>query len=78
MPWCDECSRWHSPNALQADGTCPTCGGVVAKAGPADAAMAEDAAEPKVPWHFWLLLATAGLYLGWRALQGVAWLIDKI
>ena len=37
-----------------------------------------NAVEPKVPWHFWLLLATAGLYLGWRALQGVGWLIDKV
>jgi hypothetical protein len=40
--------------------------------------VAEEAAAPKVPWHFWLLLATAALYLGWRALQGVGWLIDHV
>jgi hypothetical protein len=26
----------------------------------------------KVPWHFWVILALASLYLLWRAVQGLA------
>jgi hypothetical protein len=78
MPWCDDCDRFYSPNTVNADGTCPTCGRALAKPGPADRALDEDQPEPKVPWHFWLLLATAAIYLGWRALQGVSWVVDHL
>ena len=40
-----------------------------------------DAADPgseRIPWHFWLLLAAAVVYLGWRALQGVALLLTLL
>jgi hypothetical protein len=30
----------------------------------------------KVPWHFWILVVAAGSYLGWRAVQGVIWLLQ--
>jgi hypothetical protein len=30
-----------------------------------------------VPWHFWLLLLAAGIYLGYRAIQGIGWLISR-
>lgn len=30
----------------------------------------------KVPWHFWLLVAAVVLYLGWRLVQGIAWLLS--
>ncbi|CAN5689484.1 hypothetical protein BH24ACT5_BH24ACT5_08890 [soil metagenome] len=26
MPWCDDCEKYWTPAAMQADGTCPTCG----------------------------------------------------
>jgi len=26
------------------------------------------------PWHFWLGVTAAGIYLLWRAVQGVVWL----
>ena len=29
----------------------------------------------KVPWHFWILVVAAALYLGWRAIQGIQWLL---
>ncbi len=32
---------------------------------------------PKTPWHFKLLLLAIVLYLGWRGVQGIAWLLDK-
>ena len=33
------------------------------------------AAAERIPWHFWLLLGAAAVYLGWRAVQGVALLL---
>jgi hypothetical protein len=76
MPWCDECDRWMSPNALCEDGSCPTCGRGVGKAGPADVALAEEEV-PKVPWHFWVLVASAAIYLIWRAIEAIVWLAGR-
>ena len=64
MPWCEPCGRFYNPNTLRADGTCPNDHPV---------SDAKDAST-KVPWHFWMLLIAIGLYLGWRVIQGVAWL----
>ena len=71
MPWCDDCSRFWSPNTLPPDGTCPTCGRVVAKPG-------EQAGAQRAPWHFKLLIVAVVLYLGWRAVQLVEWVVDKV
>jgi hypothetical protein len=30
-----------------------------------------------LPWHFKLLVGAIALYLGWRAVQGVAWLLER-
>lgn len=27
------------------------------------------------PWHFWLVVVMATVYLGWRAVEGVVWLV---
>ena len=32
---------------------------------------------PTTPWHFKLMLVALVLYLGWRGVQGVAWLFDR-
>jgi hypothetical protein len=29
MPWCEDCAKYHAPSAMNADGTCPTCGRVL-------------------------------------------------
>ena len=34
-----------------------------------------EAAAERIPWHFWLLLGAAAVYLVWRAVQGVALLL---
>jgi hypothetical protein len=37
-----------------------------------------DGSEPerlRVPWHFWLLVAALVVYLGWRLVQGIGWLL---
>jgi len=28
-----------------------------------------DDEEPRIPWHFWLIVALGGLYLGFRFIQ---------
>jgi hypothetical protein len=71
VPWCDDCSRFYNPNSLRPDGTCPTCGRKVAEPG------AVTTAEP-LPWHFKLMLGAVVLYLGWRLVQGIAWLVEAL
>ena len=66
MPWCEDCSKFWNPNSMPPDGTCPTCGRIIAE--PPDS---------KVPWHFWVLIAALVLYLGWRVVQGFEWLLSN-
>jgi hypothetical protein len=67
MPWCDPCGRFLNPTTLESDGSCPGCGTHLAEPQPA----------AKVPWHFWMMLVMLGLYLGWRAVQGIGWLVGQ-
>jgi hypothetical protein len=46
---------------LTDDGECPVCG--------------EQVARRKIPWTFKVMGAGTAVYLGWRAYQGIAWLI---
>jgi hypothetical protein len=39
---------------------------------------AETADEEKWPVGFMIMLTLAALYLGWRLVQGVGWVIDKL
>lgn len=73
MPWCESCDRYHAPSALSDDGSCPVCGGPVRESAVhAERVAATDAkAHAKIPWHFWVLLVAATLYLGWRLIQGL-------
>ena len=48
-------------------GECPGCGRVIA-----------EPQDTRVPWHFKLLVVATVLYLGFRAWQGVVWLVDKL
>ena len=50
---------------MSGDGSCPNCGRSIATAPP----------ELKTPWHFKLLVAAVVLYLGWRLVQMVGWLL---
>ncbi|GMU77510.1 MAG: hypothetical protein AMXMBFR46_03100 [Acidimicrobiia bacterium] len=50
-----------------------------APAGAPDATVDPDAeALPPVPWHLKLLLGAVALYLGWRAFQGVEWVVRQL
>jgi hypothetical protein len=66
MPWCEECAKYWTPNSMNDDGTCPTCGRVV------EEPTSEAAAEEKAPWHFKLMVAVLVVYLGWRFVQMVS------
>jgi len=93
MPWCTGCDRFLSPSTVTPTGECPRCGASVdpgrARAAaddpdaPADEVTppaptaAEDAPLP-IPWHFKLLVGAIALYLGWRAFQGVEWLLRQL
>ena len=72
VPWCEECSRFLTPTSMGEGGECPRCGSVLA------AGESPDDAEIRVPWHFKLLLVATVVYLGWRAVQGIAWVVDRL
>jgi hypothetical protein len=78
MPWCETCSRFLNPNTLEPDGSCPTCGRVVAEPAPADAAAGTGDTEvkKKAPWHFKILLAFIVVYLVFRFIQIGTWIFD--
>ncbi|MEY2399514.1 MAG: hypothetical protein QOJ00_2688 [Actinomycetota bacterium] len=65
MPWCEECARFFNPTSMGKGGECPTCGRVIGTAA-------------KTPWHFKVLVAAAGLYLSWRAVQGIEWVAHRL
>ena len=69
MPWCEPCERFWNPRSVTADAACPTCGTPVESPPAPDA---DAAARQKVPWHFWLAITAATIYLAWRAIQGIA------
>jgi hypothetical protein len=83
VPWCDACDRFLSPSTVKVDGTCPSCGRVVdpghAHAVPSrpDGKPPPDDDEdlPPIPWHLWLLAGALAVYLGYRAMQGIEWLL---
>ncbi len=67
---------------MKVDGTCPSCGRVVdpgrarvASAIPAADPVDDDEDLPPIPWHLWLLAAALAVYLGYRAMQGIEWLL---
>ena len=72
MPWCETCSRFLNPNTLESDGTCPTCGRQVA-----EPATGKAATRQKAPWHFKLLVLATVIYLGWRLVQLIEWVVGR-
>lgn len=58
---------------MDAGGQCPTCGHVIAE--PKPKPDAGDLDGPTVPWHFKLLLVAIVIYLGFRAYQGIVWVV---
>ena len=86
MPWCATCDRFLSPPSVTAEGACPTCGRPVdagrahAPAGATDTEAPPAGGEeevPPVPMHMKILGASVVIYLGYRFIQGVEWVIHR-
>ena len=79
VPWCDPCDRFYNPNTLLVDGSCPRCN--TRLDGDHESHDAHDDApsvSATIPWHFWVVLALVAAYLGWRVIDGIAWVIEVI
>ena len=72
MPWCDSCDAYRAPNSLTTEGRCATCGSEV------DGADLKEQGPVKAPWHFWVMVVALVLYLGWRLVDAVIWIIERI
>jgi hypothetical protein len=82
MPWCSTCERFLSPPTVRANGTCPTCGRPVdANRDPGTIRPGETEAEEEtgpIPFHLKALGAALVVYLGWRFVQGVEWVVRHL
>jgi hypothetical protein len=65
MPWCETCSKFWNPPSMGKGGECPSCGKVIAP-------------PRRAPWHFKVLLGGTAVYLGYRAYQGVEWVVHHL
>ncbi|MCL4448215.1 MAG: hypothetical protein M1152_00750 [Actinobacteria bacterium] len=65
MPWCKECNKLYEEEELKENRECPACGELLAS-------------KRKAPWHFKVLLIGTCSYLGWRAYQGITWLVHHL
>ena len=68
MPWCETCSRFLNPQLARAGRLVPLRSG---------GGQAHDGGEelPGAPWHFKLLLVAVVIYLGWRLIQLIGWIV---
>jgi hypothetical protein len=94
VPWCTTCDRFLSPSSVTVVGDCPRCGTPVdpGRARAATAPPSTPATDPEepvsdadwvpdldpIPWHLKLLAGAVALYLGWRAFQGIEWLVHRL
>lgn len=87
MPWCPACERFLSPPTVTPEGRCPECRGEVEarrsqvaaaeQRPPAGDADGEGEDPGPVPWHLKILGGATVVYLGWRLVQGIMWLVDR-
>ncbi len=116
MPWCETCSKYWNPSSMNPDGSCPSCGRVLAAPSPPPGPVGDDEAraegtehggpepdeggtpaatgsgtpwtadtldlkqlaggkEARAPWHFKLLVAALVIYLVWRLVELVLWIV---
>jgi hypothetical protein len=65
VPWCEECDERLEADEVDEDGSCPICG-------------AETVEHRGTPWYFKFMLVASVIYLGWRAFQGVTWVVHHV
>jgi DNA-directed RNA polymerase subunit RPC12/RpoP len=64
--WCEHCQQSVDEESLTDEVACPECGTVL-----------REERRP-VPWHFKLMLVATVVYLGYRAYQGVGWVVHHV
>lgn len=70
MPWCEECAKYFTPNSVNTDGSCPTCGDTIQLPEDHGHDTSDDASDAEAtPWHFKLMVFMVVAYLGWRFIQ---------
>ncbi|MDA8057413.1 MAG: hypothetical protein ACP5P9_04240 [Acidimicrobiales bacterium] len=63
MPWCEQCDLVLGDEEVdEEDGGCPACGGPLAEHRPS-------------PWYFKFMVVATVIYLGYRAYQGITWVV---
>ena len=89
VPWCATCERFLSPPTVTPEGCCPSCGRPVEPGGAhapgesverAHRAEGDQAGEEEIgpiPLHLKILGVSLVVYLGWRFIQGVEWIIHR-
>jgi leucyl-tRNA synthetase len=65
VPWCETCDRQVDDDEVNEDGECATCGEPVAQ-------------HRRIPWPFKIMIYITIIYLGYRAYQGVTWVVHHI
>ena len=75
VPWCVSCNKFLTPPTVREDGSCPRCGNTVERGLIPGMTRPADEAAPTVPWHLKLLGLALALYLGWRFLQMLSWVL---
>ncbi|MFP3906386.1 MAG: hypothetical protein ACLFRV_13380 [Acidimicrobiales bacterium] len=43
--------------------------------GPASTVEVDHAESARAPWHFWVMVVGVVVYLGWRLVEGVLWVL---
>jgi uncharacterized paraquat-inducible protein A len=64
--WCEECQADVEDEHLTDEGACPRCG-----------TLLRSERRP-VPWTFKVMLVATVIYLGYRAYQGIGWLVHHV
>ncbi len=77
VPWCVSCNKFLTPSTVQHDGTCPKCGNTVERGLIPGMTRSADEEPPAVPWHLKLFGVGLAIYLGYRALELVDWLLHR-
>jgi leucyl-tRNA synthetase len=65
MPWCETCDGHVEDDEVTEDGECTTCGEPVTQ-------------HRKIPWQFKIMIYITIIYLGYRAFQGVTWVVHHV
>ncbi len=69
--WCENCHHLVEADQLTVAGACPQCGNTLAEA-------QAPLSRRRVPWTFKLMMVASVIYLGYRAYQGLTWVLHHL